>query len=59
MKKITLFAAVILVASLSSCKKIRTCKCDTVTVQSDVKMTKKEAKTWCEGNSNGSCTLQN
>ncbi|MES2567934.1 MAG: hypothetical protein V4565_13760 [Bacteroidota bacterium] len=66
MKKITLLAAVIVVASFASCKKIRTCKCtyggQSITVDSDVKLSKKDAKTWCEGSTSGSgysCELQN
>ena len=59
MKKITLLAAVIVVASFASCKKKRTCKCDTISVESEVKMTKKDAKAWCEGSTGGACTLQN
>lgn len=68
MKKITLLAAVILVASFASCKKIRTCKCtyndgagntSTYTATSTVKLSKKDAKTWCEGSSTNSCTLEN
>lgn len=68
MKKITLLAAVIVVASFASCKKIRTCKCtwtdgSSISVNSDVKLSKKDAKTWCEGSTSGgsgyTCELQN
>ena len=71
MKKITLLAAVIVVASFASCKKVRTCKCTwtdyngasyTESYVSGVKLSKKDAKTWCEGTSSGysstSCTLE-
>ncbi|MBC7693950.1 MAG: hypothetical protein H7141_00740 [Burkholderiales bacterium] len=67
MKKITLLAAVILVASFASCKKVRNCKCtysdgSTITVSSGVKLSKKDGKTWCEGSTSGysgmSCQLQ-
>jgi hypothetical protein len=58
MKKITLLAAVIVMASLPSCRKIRSCKCtftyygmtETQTHTSSSKLSKKDAKTWCEGN---------
>lgn len=58
MKKITLLAAIIVMACLPSCRKIRTCKCtytyygmtQTQTQTSSARLNNKDAKTWCEGN---------
>lgn len=64
MKKVFLIGAVALVA-LSSCKKIRTCCCDLssvglgeICVDSEEKMTKKDAKADCEDGSDGLCKLK-
>ncbi|MBN8701524.1 MAG: hypothetical protein J0M08_00515 [Bacteroidetes bacterium] len=65
MKKLVFLAAVI-VASLASCKKDRTCTCKydymgvTSSTSYTAKLKKKDAKTWCEGNGTSSyytCTL--
>ncbi|MDF2451315.1 MAG: hypothetical protein K0S26_819 [Bacteroidota bacterium] len=58
MKKIALLIGVLSIASFSSCKKIRTCKCtmtaygttQTQTQTSASKLNDKDAKLWCEGN---------
>lgn len=53
MKKISTIAiaALIGVAALTSCKKVYTCACTyngvTTEVSSGVKLSKKDAKTWC------------
>lgn len=64
MKKVMLFVAVAAFAAttLSSCKKNWTCECcvefsGTKTCgETTAKLTKKDAKTWCE--SNGVCKLK-
>ena len=55
MKKVLFLATAVVVLSLSSCKKEYDCECTvdgyTTTVSSGVKMTKKNAETWCETSS--------
>jgi len=62
MKKfIVAFGVVALFAGTTSCKKIYTCTCDVsginISVDSETKMSKKDAETWCETGSGGVCTL--
>lgn len=64
MKKITLLAAAaMIVASMSSCKKEYTCECTTTgsgysaSASATAKMTKKDAKAWCEGSSASSAGM--
>ncbi|OFX47511.1 MAG: hypothetical protein A2046_13065 [Bacteroidetes bacterium GWA2_30_7] len=62
MKKLSLtLAAVAFVAfTFTSCKKAYDCKCTwtggSVTVNSGAKLSKKDAKTWCEGSYSGATT---
>ncbi len=58
MKKITLLAVAFVAISFASCKKKYTCVCGTLEVESTAKMKKKDAKTWCESNTAGSCKLK-
>ena len=48
MKKITLLAAVFVIASFASCRKTRTCTCSGTDYEMPVKLTKKDAKALCE-----------
>lgn len=62
MKKIIVaFGVVALLAGTTSCKKTYTCTCDilgtSISVDSETKMSKKDAETWCEAGSGGACTL--
>ncbi len=67
MKKITLLAAVIVVASFASCKKVYTCTCTysynntsySDTYSTGVNVKKKTAETWCAGyqSTGETCTL--
>ena len=62
MKKIIMaFGAVALFVGTTSCKKTYTCTCDvlgsSISVESETKMSKKDAEAWCETGSNGTCTL--
>lgn len=63
MKKLSLtLAAVAFVAfTFTSCKKAYDCKCSwdggSTTVNSGTKLSKKDAKTWCEDSTAGSTTI--
>ncbi len=67
MKKITLLAAVIVVASFASCKKVYTCTCTyssggssySSTSSTGVKVKKKTAESWCtaQQSTGETCTL--
>ena len=65
MKKISLFAVVLIATSFASCKKNWNCVCTnnsngTTETYVSAKLSKKDAKTWCEtGNSSGySCAIK-
>lgn len=56
MKKLLILAAIFGAFTLTSCKKIWTCSCTvagiTTEVKSSKKMSKSEAKDWCNTNNN-------
>ncbi|CAG0985763.1 hypothetical protein FLAV_02026 [Flavobacteriales bacterium] len=66
MKKVILFVAVAAFAAttFTSCKKNWTCECcvdilgTKTCAETTAKMTKKDAKVWCEDNSNNICKLK-
>ncbi|HRP52840.1 MAG TPA: hypothetical protein PLI97_04965 [Fluviicola sp.] len=62
MKKVVLFAVVVALTGLTSCKKEWTCECDVmgskISTKSGTKLSKKDAETWCEKNSSGMCNLK-